>query len=257
VNCSAIPRDLVEAELFGSEKGAYTGADRLRIGKFELADGGTIFFDEIGELPLPLQPKLLRVLEENVVERIGASRAIRSDVRLVTATNRVLEQEVQAGRFREDLYYRLHVFPIRIPPLRERMEDIPLLADHFLSRFAGEMKREGVSLSPEAHRALTRYDWPGNVRELGNVLERAVILSEGDVIPAELIVPRSLPAGDDKSGDPSAGLHAAVRDAVRRVEADLIGRVLRDCGGNKSEAARRMRVSYRSLWAKVKEYGLE
>jgi DNA-binding NtrC family response regulator len=258
VNCAAIPRELVEAELFGSEKGSYTGADRLRVGKFELADGGTIFFDEIGELPLPLQSKLLRVLEEKVVERIGAARAIRSDVRLVTATNRVLEDEVREGRFREDLYYRLHVFPIRIPPLRERKEDIPLLAEHFLSRYAVEMKRESVTLSPEALGALREYDWPGNVRELGNVLERAVILTEGSVIPAGLVVPSTAPPGGERGGDEEASsLHAAVREAVRRVEADLIGRVLRECGGNKSEAARRMRVSYRSLWSKVKEYGLE
>ncbi|RPJ40559.1 MAG: sigma-54-dependent Fis family transcriptional regulator, partial [Candidatus Latescibacterota bacterium] len=255
VNCAAIPRDLVEAELFGAEKGSYTGADRLRIGKFELADGGTIFFDEIGELPIELQSKLLRVLEERVVERIGASRAIRSDVRLLTATNRVLEDEVREGRFREDLYYRLHVFPIRIPPLRERKADIPLLAAHFLGRFSVEMKRENVTLSAEALRALAEYEWPGNVRELGNVLERAVILTEGTVIPADLVVPRPH-AAPVETGE-SGGLHAAVREAVRRVEADMIARVLRDSGGNKSEAARRMRVSYRSLWSKVKEYGIE
>ncbi|MFH1680768.1 MAG: sigma-54 dependent transcriptional regulator [Candidatus Eisenbacteria bacterium] len=259
VNCAAIPRELVEAELFGSEKGAYTGADRLRVGKFELADGGTIFFDEIGELSLPLQSKLLRVLEGKTVERIGGSRAIRADVRLITATNRVLEEEVREGRFREDLFYRLNVFPIQVPPLRERREDVPLLAGHFLARFAGEMKRDRIRLSPEALGALESYDWPGNVRELGNVLERAMILAEGDTIPAELVVPRpSSPGSDERRTALAAGdLHAAVRETVRRVEADLIGRVLRDCGGNKSEAARRMRISYRSLWSKVKEYGLE
>lgn len=256
VNCAAIPRDLVEAELFGAERGAYTGADRLRVGRFELADGGTIFFDEIGELPSGSQSKLLRVLEEKTVRRIGGSRNIRIDVRLVTATNRDLEREVREGRFREDLYYRLNVFPLRMPTLRERPEDIPVLADHFLARYASEQGRERPRLSPGARDALARYGWPGNVRELGNVLERAVILAEGDVVPEDLVLPRG--NGAECAGDPTAGdLHEAVRLAVRRVESEMIGRTLGECGGNKSEAARRMKISYRSLWAKVKEYGLE
>jgi DNA-binding NtrC family response regulator len=259
VNCAAIPRDLVEAELFGSEKGAYTGADRRRIGKFELADGGTLFFDEIGELGSSIQSKLLRALEQKVVERIGGTRAIRVDARLVTATNRVLEAEVREGRFREDLFYRLNVFPIHLPPLRERKEDIPLLVDHFLGRFAAEMKREKARLAPDALDALDQYEWPGNVRELGNVLERAVILAEGATIPAGLVASRLRAHGSSAASPAPArsDLHEAVRETVRRVETDLIGRVLRDCGGNKSEAARRMNISYRSLWAKVKEYGLE
>jgi DNA-binding NtrC family response regulator len=259
VNCAAIPRELVEAELFGAEKGAYTGADRLRVGKFELADGGTIFFDEIGELSLPLQSKLLRVLEGKTVERIGGSRAIRADVRLITATNRILEEDVRAGRFREDLFYRLNVFPVRIPPLRERREDIALLAGHFLARFAAELRRDRIALSADALRALEEYDWPGNVRELRNVLERAVILVEGDTIPADLVVPRARASRTDeeRSALVATDLHAAVRETVRRVEADLIGRVLRDCGGNKSEAARRMNISYRSFWSKAREYNLE
>ncbi|MFH1277454.1 MAG: sigma-54 dependent transcriptional regulator [Candidatus Eisenbacteria bacterium] len=256
VNCAAIPRDLVEAELFGSEKGAYTGSDRLRVGRFELANGGTIFFDEIGELPPGSQSKLLRVLEEKTVRRIGGNRSIRVDVRLVTATNRDLEKEVREGRFREDLYYRLNVFPLRLPPLRERPEDIPVLAGHFLDLFASEQGRERPRLSPGAIEALARYAWPGNVRELGNVLERAVILAEGDTIPEELVLPRM--GGTESGGEPTAAdLHEAVRLAVRRVESEMIGRVLAECGGNKSEAARRMKISYRSLWSKVKEYGLE
>jgi len=262
INCAAIPRDLVEAELFGAEKGAYTGADRLRVGRFELADGGTLFFDEVGELPLAVQSKLLRVLEEKQVERIGGTRSIRVDVRLIAATNRDLEADVREERFREDLFYRLNVFPIRLPPLRERPEDIPRLADHFLDRFGREMGRERCRLTDEARRALTAYRWPGNVRELGNVLERAVILADGPSISADLVVPSlnderievgvPLPGGDE-----AAGLHEAIRAVTKRVEGEMIGRVLAECGGNKSEAARRLRISYRSLWAKVKEYGLE
>ncbi|MBN1826275.1 MAG: sigma-54-dependent Fis family transcriptional regulator [Candidatus Eisenbacteria bacterium] len=268
VNCAAMPRDLIEAELFGAEKGAYTGADRLRVGKFELADGGTLFFDEIGELRTDLQSKLLRVLEEHSVERLGGSRSIPVDVRLITATNRNLEEDVAEGRFREDLYYRLNVFPIRLPSLRERREDIPVLAEHFLAAYSRELRRDPVRLSPEATEAILAYDWPGNIRELRNVLERAVILAEGETITGALVRPAAagaattagvvpLPRERFDFGPGAADLHAAVRNVTRRVEADIIGRVLRECGGNKSEAARRMKISYRSLWTKVKEYGLE
>ncbi len=260
VNCAAIPANLVETELFGAEKGAYTGADRRRVGRFELADGGTLFFDEVGELPVDLQSKLLRVLEEKVVEPVGGNRSVRIDVRFITATNRDLEGDVREGRFRKDLFYRLNVFPIRLPTLRERREDIPLLAEHFLGRLSTELRRDRVRLEPDALRSLVDYEWPGNVRELGNVLERAVILAEGNTIPAELLVLCSSGEEPGEKGYPatrSSDLHAAVRETVRRVEADMIGRILVECGGNKSKAARRMNVSYRSLWAKVKEYGLE
>ena len=262
VNCAAIPHELIEAELFGAEKGAFTGATKRRVGRFELAAGGTLFLDEIGDLHPDLQSKLLRVLEERVMERVGSSRSVPVDVRLITATNRSLEKEMAAGRFREDLYYRLNVFPIQLPPLRERKEDLPTLARYFLRRFEVEMGRETMKIAPEAMQVLQDYEWPGNVRELRNVLERAVILAEGDTISTELIIPQSHPRGYDAlcggaPGEPAGSdLHTAVRSVTRRVETEMIRQVLEECGGNKSEAARRMSISYRSLWSKVKEYGL-
>lgn len=255
LNCAAIPRDLVEAELFGAEKGAYTGADRRRIGKFELAHGGTLFLDEIGELSGDIQSKFLRVIEEKTVTRIGGTRSIRLNVRLITATNRSLTDEVAAGHFREDLFYRLNVFPIHLPPLRQRQEDIPIIATHLLEIFSREMKREFLALEDNAMEKLVRYGWPGNVRELRNTLERAVILTDGNVIPAELLFmgPISAP---DQPGVTGNDLRSVARAATKRAEIDLISRVLRECSGNKSEAARRMSVSYRSLWSKIKEYDL-
>ena len=258
LNCAAIPRELIESELFGAEKGAYTGADKRRLGKFELANGGTLFFDEIGELERDLQSKLLRVLENRVIERVGGSRSIRVDVRLITATNQSLEKEVSEGRFRDDLFYRLNVFPIHLPPLRFRKEDIPILARTLLDGFSVEMGRAAPALSREALAALQQYDWPGNVRELRNTLERAVILTEGEEIPAEVIGvgearAHALPGRLEHCTD----LHAAVKESTRLTEIELISRTLRACEGNKSEVARRLKVSYRSLWAKIKEYELE
>ncbi len=257
LNCAAIPRELIESELFGAEKGSYTGADRRRLGKFELANSGTLFFDEIGELERDLQSKLLRVLENRVIERVGGSRSIRVDVRLITATNQSLEQEVSEGRFRDDLYYRLNVFPIHLPPLRFRREDIPILAEHLLAGFSVEMGRPALGLSPKALAALQEYDWPGNVRELRNTLERAVILTEGNEIPAEVIAVGGTHKAAPASVASYSDLHAAVRDSTRRTEIDCISRSLKECDGNKSEVARRLKVSYRSLWAKIKEYELE
>jgi formate hydrogenlyase transcriptional activator len=186
LNCAAIPTGLLESELFGHEKGAFTGAIAQRIGRFELADGGTVFLDEVGEIPLELQPKLLRVLQEREFERLGSTRTLRTDARLIAATNRDLRQMVEQQKFREDLFYRLNVFPIYVPALRERPEDIPLLVNHFAQRFARRMNRTIETIPAETMAALTRYPWPGNIRELQNLIERAVILSRGPVLQIPL-----------------------------------------------------------------------
>jgi len=186
LNCAAIPTGLLESELFGHEKGAFTGAIAQRIGRFELADGGTVFLDEVGEIPLELQPKLLRVLQEREFERLGSTRTLRTDARLIAATNRELQKMVEQRKFREDLFYRLNVFPISVPALRERSEDIPLLVNHFAQRFARRMNRTIETIPAETMAALTRYPWPGNIRELQNVIERAVILSHGPVLQVPL-----------------------------------------------------------------------
>ena len=186
LNCAAIPTGLLESELFGHEKGAFTGAIAQRIGRFELADGGTVFLDEVGEIPLELQPKLLRVLQEREFERLGSTRTLRTDARLIAATNRELQKMVEQRKFREDLFYRLNVFPICVPALRERPEDIPLLVNHFAQRFARRMNRTIETIPAETMAALTRYPWPGNIRELQNLIERAVILSHGPVLQIPL-----------------------------------------------------------------------
>ena len=182
VNCAAIPSGLLESELFGHERGAFTGAIMRKTGRFEVADRGTLFLDEVGDIPLELQPKLLRVLQEHEFERLGSTRTQQVDVRVVAATHRDLKQMVQDGEFRSDLYYRLHVFPLSVPPLRERREDIPLLVRHFLDKYARRMKRRIETIPPQVMKALTKYSWPGNVRELQNFIERAVILSPGSVL---------------------------------------------------------------------------
>jgi formate hydrogenlyase transcriptional activator len=189
LNCAAIPLDLLESELFGHEKGAFTGAIAQKIGRFELADKGTLFLDEIGDIPPALQPKLLRVLQEQEFERLGSTRTHQVDVRLVAATNRDLEEMVNHGQFRSDLYYRLNVFPIQLPPLRERREDIPALVSHFVERFGRRMGREIDNIPPETMSALSSYQWPGNIRELQNLIERAVILSNDGVLPNPLPPP--------------------------------------------------------------------
>jgi formate hydrogenlyase transcriptional activator len=210
MNCAAIPSSLLESELFGHERGAFTGAVAQRIGRFELADGGTLFLDEVGEIPLELQPKLLRVLQEQEFERLGGTRTLRVDVRVVAATNRDLHGMVGTQRFRDDLYYRLNVFPIAIPPLRERPEDIEALVHHFVARFARRMQRRIETIPDDTLAALRRHPWPGNVRELENLIQRAVILSTGvelRVPPAALEAPRSRIANDDS--DTLGGLERA------------------------------------------------
>ena len=261
VNCAAIPSELLEAELFGVTRGAYTGAVGDRAGKFELADGGTLFLDEIGDMPLAMQPKLLRVLQEGTVERLGSSAIRRVDVRVVAATHRDLGTLVSRGSFRADLYYRLAVVPIHVPPLRERPEDIALLANHLAERFGRRIGRTPV-LSPAVLRQLEAYPWPGNVRELGNVLERAVLLSAGDVVEsAEL--PRALisvAAPGEAGAAPPVPVEpepTTLRDAVEDAERRAIRAALRRTGGNKTRAAELLQVSIRTLWYKLEKLGIE
>ncbi len=256
VNCAAIPEALLESELFGHAKGAFTGADRARRGLFVEADGGTLFLDEIGELPPPLQAKLLRVLQEEEVRPVGESKSRKVDVRVLAATARDLESDVGTGRFREDLFYRLNVVRVKVPPLRERREDIPLLLDHFLGHFREVLGRPVRTLTDDALAKLLAYRWPGNVRELENVVERAVILSEGERVgmrelPANVVDPE--PGGDDVG--PSAG-DLSLRRARRAVESELIQRALRATGGNRTHAARLLGISHRALLYKLKEYGI-
>lgn len=257
INCAAIPRDLLESELFGHEKGAFTGADSKKLGKFELADKGTIFLDEIGDMDLVIQSKLLRAIEEGDIERVGAVKSINVDVRIVAASNKDLEKAVEEKKFREDLYYRLNVFPIRIPPLGERREDIPLLAEFFINKYCNEMKTPVKSVSKDAIDALMNYRWKGNVRELENTIERAVILCDGDVItPEHFTLGRqsalfSGPQGSDGS------LEAVAKEALRAAETERIRSALRETKGNKSRAAEVLRVSYKTLLTKIKEYGIE
>jgi transcriptional regulator with GAF, ATPase, and Fis domain len=226
VNCGAIPQGVVESELFGHEKGAFTGALQRRIGRFELADRGTLFMDEVGELPLDTQVKLLRVLQEREIERVGSATSIAVDVRLVAATNRDLEREVAEGRFRADLFYRLNVFPVRIPPLRERPSDIPLLVRHFLAHFQRKLAKPLRSMDPASLEQLQRYAWPGNIRELQNVLERACVLATGPVV--KLAEPLRGPPGRGASAPASAPittLEESERAHIRRALAAAKGRV--------------------------------
>ena len=255
VNCAAIPEALLESELFGHAKGAFTGADRARRGLFLEADGGTLFLDEVGELPTALQAKLLRVLQEEEVRPLGDSKSRSVDVRVLAATARHLEAEVAAGRFREDLFYRLNVVRLAVPPLRERPKDIPLLVDHFLARFRDTLGKPVRGVSDEALERLVAYRWPGNVRELENVIERAIILANADRIglaelPQNVAVPQP--------GAPAAGRASdfSLRRARRMVEVDVIQRALRATGGNRTHAARLLEISHRALLYKIKEYGI-
>ena len=246
-NCAAIPENLLESELFGHEKGAFTGAIQARQGKFELAGGGTIFLDEVGEMPLAVQSKLLRVLQERVFERVGGNREIRADVRVIAATNRNLSEEVAQKRFREDLYYRLNVFPLHLPPLRERKDIIPLLAEYFLQRFSQQGGKKLKGIEPEALKAMQAYSWPGNIRELQNVMERAVILSQDYIRPAALPEEMLRTA----SGGSNEG-----REGLKLMERDLIVKALKQHNGNRRLAAEELRISRRSLQYKLKEYDL-
>jgi len=253
INCAAIPAELLESELFGHTRGAFTGAQDSRMGKFESADGGTLFLDEIGDMPIALQAKLLRVLEDGVIERIGSNKRIPVDVRVVSSTNRDLEARIAAGDFREDLYYRLNVLHIALPPLRERREDIHALAAAFLSRFAAELGKHPATLTAEALRLLERHDWPGNVRELQNLMERAVVLSDGPEIG-----PGAFPGLAQVPDDPTEPAHEdlALEPAIEEFERKLILRALAATNDNKARAARLLGVSERTLWYKLKRYRL-
>jgi Nif-specific regulatory protein len=251
VNCAALPESIIESELFGHEKGAFTGAVGLRKGRFELADGGTVFLDEIGELSPQVQVKLLRVLQEREIERIGGSATIKVDVRVIAATNRCLEDEMKAGRFREDLYYRLNVFPIRMPPLRERKSDIVLLADHFTEKYARKNGKVIKRISSPAIDLLTSYHWPGNVRELENCIERAVILSS-DMVIHSYHLPPSLQSAQSTKTEPTTTLDAA----LSRLEKELIIEALKISGGNMAASARQLGVTERQMGLRVRHYAI-
>lgn len=253
VNCGAIPENLLESELFGHVRGAFTDAASDRAGLFEEAHGGTLFLDEIGEMPASLQVKLLRVLQEGEVRRLGATRTTKVDVRVVSATSRDLERDVAEGHFREDLFFRLNVFSITLPPLRERLEDVPLLVEHFLMKHSAVMGLAGCRVSPEAMRLLVGYDWPGNVRELENCIERALILCDGEVLGPESL-PESMRGGDSAQYDEES---LSIKKAEERLERELIRRALDKTGGNRTHAARLLEISHRALLYKLKEYEME
>jgi len=253
VNMAALPENLIESELFGHERGAFTGADRQRKGRFELAGGGTLFIDEVGEISPAVQVKLLRVLQERSFERVGSSLTVRTDVRVIAATNQNLEQRVREGKFREDLFYRLNVIRILIPPLRERKEDIPLLTDHFLRTFGEEEDRPVLSVSREAMHFLMRHGFPGNVRELENMIQRAVVLAREELITAEDLAPGGRNGIHTPDGEPSD----AFTEQVKTLEKRLIRNALDGSGGNQSEAARMLGISERHLRYKLKKYGLK
>ncbi|MGB6942263.1 MAG: sigma-54 dependent transcriptional regulator, partial [Bryobacteraceae bacterium] len=233
INCAALAENLLESELFGHEKGAFTGAIAQKKGKLEIAEGGTVFLDEIGELAPLLQAKLLRVLQEREFERVGGTRTIKLDVRLITATNRDLEDEVKKGRFREDLFYRLNVVSLRMPALRERREDIPLLASYFAAKFSQRANRPVLGVSPHARTCLTNYDWPGNVRELENAIERAVVLGS-----SELILPEDLPEAVLEKAESAEASMTAFHDSLREAKKQLILNAFEQAQGSYTEAAR-------------------
>ncbi len=253
VNCGAIPENLLESELFGHKKGAFTDAIQDRRGLFEEADGGSLFLDEIGELPLALQVKLLRVLEEEKIRRVGDVRDIKIDVRIITATHRDLLAETKAGRFREDLFYRLNVLPIHVPPLRDRREDIPLLIDHFVARNNVRLGTSIRGLDTESRRLLFEYPWPGNVRELENTIERAMVLAEGDQIVAQDLPERLREARDPVQMQLASG-ELSVKKTMRIIEEILIRRALQRTKGNRTRAAEVLEISHRALLYKIKDY---
>ena len=253
INCAAIPAELLESELFGHARGAFTGAADGRMGKFEVADGGTLFLDEIGDMPIALQAKLLRVLEDGVVERVGSNRRVAVDVRVISSTNRDLRARIEAELFREDLFYRLNVLHIALPPLRERREDIRHLATAFLSRYAADLGKRPATLTAEALRLLEQHDWRGNVRELKNVVERAVVLSDGPDIDVEAFP--GLHAAPGGGAEPATQA-LALEPAVEEVERKMVLKALAAANDNKAHAARLLGISERTLWYKLKRYRL-
>lgn len=256
INCAAIPRELLENELFGSEKGAFTGAHARKMGKFEIANSGTIFLDEIGDMDISLQAKLLRVLQQKNFERLGGTKTVDVDVRVIAATNMDLSQLIKQKKFREDLYYRLSVFPIPIPALRERIDDIPELADHFLEKYCLEMKKPIKSFTNKSVELLEKYHWPGNVRELQNTIERAVILAEGKKITPDHLAIR-LQRTDEIQLREGAGLKEIGSYAQHRAEKAAIIRVLKQVRNNKRKAAQVLKIDYTTLFDKIKKYEID
>jgi len=256
VNCGGIPESLLESELFGYKKGAFTGADRDKKGLFQEAERGTIFLDEIGELSLALQVKLLRVLQENEVRPLGDSKSLQIDVRFIAATSKRLEEEVKKGSFREDLYYRLNVMTVKIPPLRERTEDIPLLCKHFIGRFNEILDKDISGLAPDAMSRLLDYHWPGNVRQLENVIERAMVIAEDSLLLPEHFT-AELSNKDGRIGKDTVFEGLSLKHAQKVVEKELISQALSDTGGNRTRAARLLEISHPSLLTKIKAYGID
>jgi two-component system response regulator AtoC len=256
INCAAIPHELLENELFGSEKGAYTGSVARKMGKFEIANGGSIFLDEVGDLDISLQAKLLRVLQEKNFERLGGNKVISVDVRLIAASNVDLKEAIEKKQFREDLYYRLSVFPITIPPLRERQDDIGNLANYFIEKYCKEMNKKTKKLSRESLALLDKYHWPGNVRELENTVERAIILCAGNIITPEHLAIRLSSSAEIRLRE-GAGLKEVAAFAQAEAEKGLIRRVLVQTRGNKRKAAEILRVDYTTLFEKLKKYGFQ
>ena len=259
INCAAIPRALLETELFGHEKGSFTGAEARKIGKFELADKGTIFLDEIAEMDLSLQAKILRVIQEGEIERVGGLKAIGIDVRIVAASNKDIERAVEEKLFREDLFYRLNVFPIMIPPLRDRKDDIPLLVDFFMNKYCRELKKPHLRIAKDALDMLISYPWKGNVRELENCIERSIILCEGDTITDDhIVLNRQMTVESSLRNLPADGtLEEVMKEATRIVETQRIAKALKDTRGNKTRAAELLQVSYKTLLTKIRDYGIE
>ena len=269
INCAAIPKDLMESELFGYERGAFTGAVTSKPGRFELADGGTLFLDEIAEIPVEMQVKILRALQESEFERVGGIKTTRVDVRLIAATNRDLELEIEAGRFRKDLYYRLAVVPIVLPALRERQSDIPMLTRHFIEKYNRKLNKKIEGITEEALSRLQTYPWPGNIRELENLMERVLLFADGPTI-ATKDLPDHIRQGAAQATAPTPGAIAAptdgapaetgLKDIVRmksaELEKDLIAKALEETGGNVTRAARLLQISRKSLQTKMKEFGL-
>jgi Nif-specific regulatory protein len=252
VNCAALPSTLIESEMFGHEKGAFTGAIRQKAGKFELANKGTIFLDEIGAISLEVQVKILRAIQEKEFERVGATHTIQSDVRIIAATNKNLEQAVEKGEFREDLYYRLNVFPIYMPPLRERKTDIILLADYFLEKYAKENQKDIRSFSKSTIDMLMQYHWPGNVRELENCIERAVLLCEEDVIQSY-----HLPPSIQTVREPDRAPGASLEDAVENMERERMVDALKSTQGNMAKASKILGITERKFTYKAKKFGID
>ena len=253
LNCAALSEGLLDSELFGHEKGAFTGAAAAREGRFEFADKGTLFLDEVGDMPLPVQVKLLRVIQERTITRVGSNEPIEVDVRLIAATHKNLEQEVRRGTFREDLYWRLKVVSVHVPPLRDHKGDVPILIERFVAEFARRHGRPAKAISPDALRLLLQYDWPGNVRELQNVVESMVLLSQGETLGVES-VPREL--HESRPGTALVAVDTLDGMTLKRVERELIRLNLEKFEGNRARAAKALGISERTLYRKIKEYGV-